>query len=200
MAGDAVPAAPGPGSAGWRGNGQFGMPTQRRYRTKLEVLRDLVVAAAREPRKTRIIGLANLNRTSFDRYARLALSLGLLEHRAGGYAPTALAEGWVDAVDSVLGKGSELSAALGQLSQLTSRGARPAAPKRSADTESTVRSIARLAWSNLSVPELAEQMASRSGGLLTVTAGRPAVPNGGGRALRSVPESQELRVPRMSRR
>ncbi len=152
------------------------MGTPRRYRAKLEVLRDLVLAAAREPRKTRIIGLANLNRSSFDRYVRLAISLGLLEHRGAGYAPTALAEGWLEAVDSVLGKGTELSTALGQLSQITVRGSRAKAGPSSFDRDSTVRSIARLAWSNLTVPELTEGMAARSGAILTVPSDRSPSP------------------------
>lgn len=200
MSGGAVPCPPGPGAAGWGASGRIGMGVQRRYRTKLEVLRDLVVAASREPRKTRIIGLANLNRTSFDRYMRLALSLGLIEHRAGGYAPTALADGWVDAVDSVLGKGSELSTALGQLTQITIRGAPNGPARRPSDQESTVRSIARLAWANLSVPELVQEMVGRSGGLLAVPTLPAPTTNGRSRAARSLTEPEPLRAPRMGRR
>ena len=177
------------------------MAAQRRYRTKLEVLRDLVVVAGREPRKTRIIGLANLNRSSFDRYVRLALSLGLLEHRGAGYAPTARAEGWLEAVDSVLGKGGELSAAMGQLSQLTAGEVRSGPASRSLDRDSTMRSISRLAWSNLFVPELTEGGSARSGGRLAIPSARASpTPLGGAHPVRSVAEAEPLRGPRMARR
>ena len=59
----------------------------RRYRTKLEVLRDVLWAAKRTPRQTRIIGMANLNLESFSRYARFTVAEGLRRRENGGYEP-----------------------------------------------------------------------------------------------------------------
>jgi predicted transcriptional regulator len=55
-----------------------------RYRTKLEVLRDFLNAVQKDSKKTRIIGLANLNPTSFERYLTRCIELDLVRQSSGG--------------------------------------------------------------------------------------------------------------------
>jgi predicted transcriptional regulator len=125
----------------------------RRYRTKIEVLRDLLEAASRERRKTRIIGTANLNQESFQRYAGLAMGAGLLQVTNGMYFLTPAAKDWLRAVDGVLRKGTEVSVALAGLSRLTRR---PTERRTSPPVdmgELARQLVARLAWSELGVRE-----------------------------------------------
>jgi len=121
-----------------------------RYRTKIEVLRDVVRAATGEERKTRIIGLANLNQTSFRRYTRLGLSLGLLRPTGAGLTATPAAKEWLLAVDAILSKSTEVATAIDSLYRLTlpapNGGKLPARGKPPYDA---VQLLARLAWSDL---------------------------------------------------
>jgi predicted transcriptional regulator len=91
----------------------------RKYRTQVEVLRDLLEAARRDRCKTRIIGHANLNEESFARYAFLALSEGLLERGCEGFRVTALAEEWLGQANLVLAKRAELDLAVDNLARVT---------------------------------------------------------------------------------
>lgn len=95
---------------------------ERRYRSKVEVLRDLLEAARQDRRKTRIIGRANLNEESFARYAFLALAEGLLERVDHGFRATPLGEEWVGAADVVLTKRAELFDAVEALARVTRNG------------------------------------------------------------------------------
>ncbi|HTW55487.1 MAG TPA: winged helix-turn-helix domain-containing protein [Thermoplasmata archaeon] len=132
-----------------------------RYRSKVVILRDLLDAASRAHRKTRIIGLANLNQESFQRYAALAVSAGLLREEKGYYATTPRAKEWLRAVDSVLRKGSEVSTALASLSRLT-RQTLPPLPSTPEETGEIARQLlGRLAWAELSVLEAEETPAPR---------------------------------------
>lgn len=96
----------------------------RRYRTKVEILRDLLAAAVREFRKTRIIVRANLNEESFSKYSGLALEHGLLGRTPVGYRATPRGREWVQAADRVATKRSELSTAIRDLDGLTNPGLR----------------------------------------------------------------------------
>jgi predicted transcriptional regulator len=92
--------------------------TARKYRTKLRVLRDVLLASRKGSKKTRIIGLANLNRASFDSYMSFCLKSGLLEQHDGRYETTPRAEEALGIIDVVLARASELDAALQRLSSL----------------------------------------------------------------------------------
>lgn len=94
----------------------------RRYRTKFEVLRDVLEASRHGSKKTRIIGLANLNHESFDSYVSFCLRNGLLVRRDGGYETTARAEETLGTIEVVLTKVSELDEALRALAGLISPG------------------------------------------------------------------------------
>lgn len=91
----------------------------RSYRTKIEVLRDFLVATRLGQRKTRIIGTANLNRRSFIRYADFCLERGLIVSRSGGYALTPQADKCIETIDEFLAVRSELSLALDSLDRAT---------------------------------------------------------------------------------
>ena len=49
-------------------------PADHHYRSKVEILRDFLVAIQESGKKTRIIGLANLNPSSFRPYLRFCLA------------------------------------------------------------------------------------------------------------------------------
>lgn len=138
-------AGPGPG---WE------MPrigeNNARYRTKIEVLRDIVRAATNEERKTRIIGMANLNQVSFQRYSSLGVSLGLLQPTGSGLSATPAAEEWLGAVDTIISKSSEVAAAIDTLYRLTPpirNGGNGSA--RGKPPYDAVQLLARLAWADL---------------------------------------------------
>jgi predicted transcriptional regulator len=102
----------------------------RKYRSKIEVLRDFLTATQAGQKKTRIIGAANLNRRSFTRYADFCLERGLIVSRSGGYALTAQASQALKAIDEVLSVRNELSQALDSLGRATRASlASPAAPE-----------------------------------------------------------------------
>ncbi len=84
----------------------------RIYRTRLEVLHDFLDASRRASRKTRIIGLANLNPGYFDSYARFCLDHHLLEATPEGYHATELADQVLVAIRRVLSKTAELDGAI----------------------------------------------------------------------------------------
>ena len=92
----------------------------KRYRSKVEVLRDLIEAAMLEVRKSRIIERANLNEESFSRYSGMAVEHGLLGRSPAGYRTTVRGLEWLNAANLVLAKCSELFAALQDLNSLTS--------------------------------------------------------------------------------
>lgn len=121
-----------------------------RYRTKIEVLRDIVRAASNEERKTRIIGMANLNQSSFQRYSKLGVSLGLLEPTASGLTATPAAEEWLFAVDTILSKGTEVAAAIDSLYRLTQPTSENGkSTPRGKPPYDAVQLLARLAWADL---------------------------------------------------
>jgi len=140
-----------------------------RYRTKIEVLRDIVRAASTEERKTRIIGMANLNQGSFQRYASLGVSLGLLKPTGVGLSATPAAEEWLGAVETILSKSSEVAAAiesLGRITRIPGEGGRRSSRQKPA--YDAVQLLGRLAWADLR-PSAAGISAGRTG-----TTRRPA--------------------------
>ena len=113
-----------PGSQGARST----VPTGRHYRTKVEVLRDLLEATRQQEGKTRIIGRANLNEISFERYALLALTEGLLARAERGFRITPLGEAWVGAANRMLTKQDEFQRALKDLTRLQAPHEGPRSP------------------------------------------------------------------------
>lgn len=74
----------------------------RRYRSKVEVFRDLLVATRQSSKKTRIIGLANLNPSTFRRHMEVAVSQGLVSVVGGDYLLTERANRALEAFDAIL--------------------------------------------------------------------------------------------------
>jgi hypothetical protein len=90
----------------------------RRYRSKLEILRE-ILQAAREPRgRTQIAGLANINMASLDRYSVFWLEHGLLPQDDGLIIASSRSLQLRAAVDVVLQKTNELSAARGSIDRV----------------------------------------------------------------------------------
>jgi predicted transcriptional regulator len=87
----------------------------RTYRTRLEVLHDFLDASRRATRKTRVIGLANLNPAYYESYARFCRDHRLLETTDGGYRTTELADQVLIAIRQILSKTTELDTAVRSL-------------------------------------------------------------------------------------
>lgn len=163
----------------------------------MEILRDLLDAASRAHRKTRIIGIANLNQESFQRYSALAVSAGLLRHQDGHYATTPHAKEWLRAVDSVLRKGTEVSSALASLSRLTRQTVRSGAASPEESGEVARQLLGRLAWAELGVLEEERAPSAPAAPEVLITAHRPlgATIDGSwpGRAAAPVPSDRRSR-------
>jgi predicted transcriptional regulator len=101
---------------------------EHRYRTKLEVLRDFLEAVNQNPHKTRIIGLANLNPGSYERYRELTRHLGLVAIGSEGCYLSTRGATALDALRRFSDKSSELDQAYVDLqrSVLGTRSPRPA--------------------------------------------------------------------------
>lgn len=93
--------------------------TGKRYRSKLEVLRDFLDATRSGEKRTRIIGVANLNVRSFRRYRDFCLDRGLIMSTSGGYALTPEADTCLEAIRGVLTKREELNGLLESLERAT---------------------------------------------------------------------------------
>lgn len=91
---------------------------KRRYRSKLELFRDFLRAVQQDPKKTRILGLANLNPRSFERYARHCLEQELVVRTPVGYQLTARAEAVLGRLDRLLAMRTEVTLALSTLERL----------------------------------------------------------------------------------
>jgi len=115
-------------------------PKDGRYRTKVEVLRDFLVATREESRKTRIIGTANLNPASFQKYLASCIRLNLVQETTHGYELTARAEVVLDRIERLLEMNSEVESALLGLNRVLEEcsGAGEVSP--------TLRFVSRLAW------------------------------------------------------
>lgn len=87
------------------------MTTARSYRSKIEVLRDFLYAAREPVPKTRLIGTANLNPLSFQKYLRICTERGLIESLSGAYVATPRAGPLLEAIDGLILKTSELELA-----------------------------------------------------------------------------------------
>lgn len=96
--------------------------TGRRYRTKLELLRDVLSAVQSEPVKTRIMNRANLNQVSFARYVTLCKENQLLVEVSGGFTLTPHAEEILQSLNQVLSRMAELRVAVDVLNRTARSG------------------------------------------------------------------------------
>lgn len=83
----------------------------RSYRSKIEVLRDFLKAAQEPVPKTRLIGTANLNPVSFQRYLRICTERDLITTVSGGYVATPRARPLLDAINGLMLTTTELERA-----------------------------------------------------------------------------------------
>jgi len=104
------------------------------------VLRDFLNATRAGVKKTRIIGIANLNPASFQKYLESCTRLHLVRGTSEGYELTPRAEVVLDRIDRLLQMSSEVETALESLNRIlgeTSPGESPP----------PLRYVSRLAWS-----------------------------------------------------
>jgi len=137
-------------------------PKDGRYRSKIEVLRDFLEATREESKKTRIIGAANLNPASFQRYLDSCIRLDLVHATTSGYELTARAEVVLDRIDRLLEMSSEVDSALQSLNRFLGES------RAQGEAPSTPRFVSRVAWSQVSeaesptAPSVANSATSRS--------------------------------------
>jgi predicted transcriptional regulator len=144
----------------------------RQYRSRVEILRDFLDATRRSGRKTRIIGLANLNPESFQRYLELSLALELVETApGGGYRTTGRAEVVLDSISRLLAKSGEVDSALRDLQRgldgfASAPGENPVA----------LRYVSRIAWNEMVRSTL---LGADSDGALDLSSGGESAEPGG---------------------
>ena len=113
-----------------------------RYRSKLELFQEMLEATRHASRKTRIIGLANLNPRTFQKYMDFASSHGLTVEKNGTYRLTDRADRALAVLRQVAVKSTELDATILQLKRGTWLG------RIDGWTEGdALRQISRIAWS-----------------------------------------------------
>jgi predicted transcriptional regulator len=91
---------------------------RRKYRPKIEILRDVLVAAQQDEKKTRIMGLANLNWNSLDKYLTYCVERGLLMPENGGYRFTPRGQETLGVIEVILSRGTALDEALRTFARL----------------------------------------------------------------------------------
>ena len=114
------------------------------YRTKIEVLRDFLRAAQDPVPKTRIIGAANLNPGSFQRYLHLCTERELIAATSAGFVVTPRADPILAAIEGVISKTSELDHAVRLLERSGQNG-----PGQNGSNGRALRYVARHAWTEL---------------------------------------------------
>lgn len=100
----------------------------RRYRTGIEVLRDVLTAVRQEPKKTRIIAVANLNPVTFVRYQAYCDTLGLIQRNGDGYHLTPRGAAAIDGIDRLLAQAAEIERRLAELQRVFGAGGNGSRP------------------------------------------------------------------------
>jgi predicted transcriptional regulator len=118
--------------------------TDRRYRSRIEILRDFLGAVRETGKKTHIIGLANLNPTSFQPYLDFCSTLHLVQDTPAGYRLTPRADAVLDVIERLLARSAEVDAALLDLH----RGFNGSNLSRPASS-GTLRYVSILAWNDI---------------------------------------------------
>jgi len=143
-----------------RGSGGRRLRTDRadrQYRSRLEILRDFLDATRDGGKKTRIIGLANLNPSSFQSYLDYCLALRLVQDTPVGYRLTPRADVVLDAIERLLARSAEVDAALLSLQQGCEGTVAPGVAPKGA-----LRYVSRLAWNEV-VRSATDSLAAEAG-------------------------------------
>ncbi len=115
---------------------------RQRYRSKLEVLRDLLVATRHASKKTRIMGLGNFNPATFRKHMGFAVDQGLVVANNGDYRLTNRADQVLAALQELMAKSTELDITI----QFLERSGLPPGAKQWSEG-AVLRQVSRLAWS-----------------------------------------------------
>lgn len=104
----------------------------RQYRSRVEILRDFLGAVRETGKKTRVIGLANLNPASYQSYLDFSLAHRLVQSTSAGYRLTPRADSVLDSIDRLVARSAELDAALLDLRRYLSSSKLPTARSKRA--------------------------------------------------------------------
>jgi predicted transcriptional regulator len=145
----------------------------RKYRTRLEILHDFLEAIRKTGKKTHIIGLSNLNPSSFQPYLDFSIALELVKVTPAGYQLTPRAEAVIEVIQRLLARSSEVDAALLDLHR-GFNGSNLSEPS----TKGALRYVSILAWNEVvrSAAGFLEDKTEFSGGRLSVGLNRIATP------------------------
>lgn len=161
--------------------------TRRTYRSKLELFRDLLVAVRYSSKKTRIMGLANLNPATFRKHMALARAQGLVVVSGTDYCLTERADEVLFALQQLVVKGRELDDGV----RFFERSALHRSSDHSAEG-AILRHISRFAWGEFQrVGDGGSHSFSRAGGRVTSAAGTRDVPHDPLEILSSLPRARE---------
>lgn len=116
----------------------------RHYRSRLEILRDFLGAIRETGKKTHIIGLANLNPSSFQPYLDFCHALQLVRDTPGGYVLTPRANVMLEVIQRLLARSAEVDAALLDLHRSFGNSDPPRPP-----TKGALRYVSILAWNEV---------------------------------------------------
>jgi predicted transcriptional regulator len=144
----------------------------RTYRSKLELFRDVLVATRYASKRTRIIGLANLNPGTFQKHMSLASAHGLVRVEGGDFRLTERAEPVLVAVQDLLTRSHAIDGAVKVLDQsLHSPGEGLRADG------SVLHHVSRIAWAEIQRLDKPGPVAyQKSGGLRVASPGSSAGP------------------------
>lgn len=143
----------------------------KRYRSRIEVLRDFLVAARTAPKKTRIMGLANLNPRSFHKYSRLALELELVTNVSGSYSLTPKAERVLESLDQIVSRSEAVESALSNFRRECSL-----SPGAETPRGTTLRQASQAAWAEITRGIETAGEVRLKGVDLAVSSARPGLP------------------------
>lgn len=82
----------------------------RRYRTKLKILRDFLLAVSKEHKKTRIMYAADMNPLTFKKYLENYITQGFIRCKDNEYFITEKGIKTLNMCENVLGKIEEIEA------------------------------------------------------------------------------------------
>ena len=133
------------------------MTAGRSYRTNVEILASLLHASRNPASKTKIMGAANVNPRSFEKYFHFCLEHDLVRSTSGGYVVTRWGSSVLETLEDVIARTAEIESA-GHTLQGNGRGA----PEASDSNGGALRHVSRWLWNDILVKSENGSSARRS--------------------------------------
>ena len=140
----------------------------RSYRTNVEILAGLLSASRNPASKTKIMGAANVNPRSFQKYFRFCLKYDLVCSTSGGYAATDWGNSVLETIEGVVARAAEIESAVHPL-----QGSGQSQSVPNGANGSALRHISRWLWNDILVKSENGLSVRRSGGLFARKGKKP---------------------------